>query len=1043
VSTVVNAEHCSSLPATREKGRLELLSARALLFGISKDEVAIDAARLSRCHGTSAAPTASAADPTSVPNSAATLAGIVDTHGLSGTYRFEVLWLSGSYSVSTQVGPVPVGSGDQRVAALVSGLPAGRTFRVRSVVASDDATAFGDEVAFATVPGAAVTPAPPRGNAAMPCGCRELAVTDRVRFTPAHGRQDGLTHLQAHGWPLRPDRPGPFPKDSSMDNRAQVNACSVGGSRRPSRARRAGAALMAIGAAITATIGVSAVPALGDTCSNAAVRAQSNSTRLPDCRAYEMVTPPVKEGFAPVVPSYSDRGDAFSYQSAGQFAGNGNGGDQNQYVATRSATGWTTVSPGPSASTFGNLLAPGNAEAMSADLGSSVWLMARAGESSEVLDIYLRGPDGAFTRIGPALNPATRPPSSPGTFSGDAPRYLAASSDLSHVMFSVRSDQAFSGAAVGDADRVLYQYEGVGSDAPQQVGVDNDGHQIAACDTRAGSGTRSAYRAMSADGRVIFFAEDCTPIGGIAQVWARVDGTTTYQVSASLCTRAPSDPGGACNDPAGADFEGANADGTRVYFTTTQQLVNGDTDQTNDLYACDIPSGATPPVGVANSCSALREVSGAASDADVEGVVRVSDDGSRVYFVAHGVLAANLGANDLGAVAGEDNLYVWREDAAHPAGQTIFVGKLDLADSPLWGTEVGTGGRMAQTTDDGRYLVLSTYAPLVAGDPGADTDTAQDVYRFDAANGSLARLSTTISGDGGNAPGLAATIDRIDYRGENATARSRTAMTSDGRTVVFRTAEALSPADTNGVPDVYAWHDGRVSLISSGERSFDDQVAPASTGALITASGQDIYFSTTAQLTPSDTDTQVDFYDARIGGGFPVAQPVAACSDDGCQGTPSVPPGASQASSNVPTGQADVPRAAPAFSLRAVSPAQRKRLASTGKLTLTVTANTAASLTARATATVAGKTVSVASARRTLAVPGSVSLVLTLSKKARAQLSALGTLTVKVVVSDSSVAITRSVTLKLTRAKTKTASKSKAAMKPPVGAATSRKGGRS
>jgi hypothetical protein len=130
--------------------------------------------------------------------------------------------------------------------------------------------------------------------------------------------------------------------------------------------------------------------------------------------------------------------------------------------------------------------------------------------------------------------------------------------------------------------------------------------------------------------------------------------------------------------------------------------------------------------------------------------------------------------------------------------------------------------------------------------------------------------------------------------------------------------------------------------------------------------------------------------------------------------------------SDATRGQSDVPEAAPTFALTAVSAAQRKRLASTGKLTLKVTANTPATLGARATATIAGKTASVGSARRTLAAPATASLTLTLSKTARAQLAADGKLTVKVVVSASRVAFTRSATLKLTHAKTKKTSKGNA-----------------
>ena len=77
----------------------------------------------------------------------------------------------------------------------------------------------------------------------------------------------------------------------------------------------------------------------------------------------------------------------------------------------------------------------------------------------------------------------------------------------------------------------------------------------------------------------------------------------------------------------------ASADGSLVYFT------NGDLYQydTNTAQTTDITPGG-----------------------EVQGVLGASEDGSYVYFVAKGVLAA-------GASAGEENLYLWHE------GKTVFI----------------------------------------------------------------------------------------------------------------------------------------------------------------------------------------------------------------------------------------------------------------------------------------------------------------------------------------------------------------------------------
>jgi hypothetical protein len=729
------------------------------------------------------------------------------------------------------------------------------------------------------------------------------------------------------------------------------------------RRRRAITTLLAAAAATIGATALTAGPALADDCPNATLRAQNNSSDLPDCRAYELVTSPFKEGFAPANrPTYTD--NAVGYVSLGNFAGNGTGALGNQYVARRTATGWQTTAPGPSGPDYvSSFIGHSGAEALSADLGSSLWLMRRADQSTDLIDYYLRTPDGAFTRIGPAINPATRPPGSPGTGSPlSSPGLPLVSQDLSHVLFSLLPRLTFPGdPSTGDN---LYEYVGTGNDRPRLVGVDNTGALVSAAGTCANG--------MSSDGRVVLFDPNCSAPGD--GLWARIDGTTSIDMSASACTRA-------CTGADDAVFAGMAVDGSRAFFTTSAQLVDGDTDQTSDLYACDIPPGTPAPVVPFNRCAGLTEVSGAATGANVQNAVGLSKDGSRVYFFATGVLASNHGFHDAAAVAGDHNLYVWQQDSPHPAGETVFVGKVDLSSSAV--------------SDDGRYLAFSSSDALLTAGPGADTDTAADLYRYDAQTQTIQRLSTTTSGDGGNQAG--ADVVFIGPR----------QMAADGRTLVFQTSEQLSPHDTDTASDVYEWHDGQVSEISSGGAEESE----------ITASGQNVFFKTSQPLTAADSDTNFDLYTARIDGGLDLTQPTP-CTEDQCRGASSAPPGFARPHSGVSGGVA-VPDADPAFSLRAVSAAQRKRLAGTGRVTLTVTANTPGTVSAVATVTIGGRAVGVGSARRVMALPGTFKLTLRLSNRARARLAAKGRLAVKIVVRDSRVALPRSATLRLTHAKTK------------------------
>jgi hypothetical protein len=716
-----------------------------------------------------------------------------------------------------------------------------------------------------------------------------------------------------------------------------------------------GAVLAAVVGLLSVGLASSAVAA--DSCANATARVQTGSTELPDCRAFEMVSAPYKEGF-PILPggatvAFTENG-IVSYQSRGAFAGNGLGTAANLYHATRSAVGWTTSSLEPSGTIYSTSLGESAVSVLaeSADLRWSLWRMYRPNiESANSVGPWLRGPDGAFTRI------------------GGSSFILGASDDLAHVVVD------FAG---------LSEYVGINNDGPPRpVSINNDGQALPSACLPADV-TPSGR--VTVPGQIILFVSACS---GSRQLWARAGGTATVAVSASECTREADDPGGLCNGVSSPTYAGRAADGSRVFFTTSQQLVNGDTDVDNgtdlfagnDLYACDIPVGSPVPVGSANPCAPLTEVSGAATDAQVESVVSVSEDGSRVYFVARGVLADNLDVGGVGARAGAKNLYLWVRDSGHPAGQTRYVARLGSNDLTR-----------AQMTPDGRYLVFVTGNKLEPGDTDND---ARDVYRYDSVTHEIVRVSSSVAGGGGNTPELDALVP------------DKPAVSADGSTVIFDTVEALSPSDTNDVSDVYSWRDGQVSMISAGGGS-----------ALgVTPSGRDLFFMTAAQLSSADRDINTDIYDARLGGGFAPAPTPPSCFGDQCQDERSQVPSLAGPS---PVGPGSgVPEVAPVFSVRAVSAVQRRALAATGKVSLTVTTNTPGTINARATTTIAGRSVAVGSGRGALTGAGRVAVALTLSKKARAQLALRGRLTVKVAVSHSKVALDRSVTLKLVHAKAK------------------------
>ncbi len=104
-------------------------------------------------------------------------------------------------------------------------------------------------------------------------------------------------------------------------------------------------------------------PEPADTCPNAAYRVGS-STGLPDCRAYEMVSPVVKNGGDVSGESFgqtlaSETGEHVEFMSKtgfGEVTGSGNAG-YSQYIAERRPDGWVSkgITPTPNVANGGQV----------------------------------------------------------------------------------------------------------------------------------------------------------------------------------------------------------------------------------------------------------------------------------------------------------------------------------------------------------------------------------------------------------------------------------------------------------------------------------------------------------------------------------------------------------------------------------------------------------------------------------------------------------------------------------------------------------------
>jgi hypothetical protein len=628
---------------------------------------------------------------------------------------------------------------------------------------------------------------------------------------------------------------------------------------------------------------------------------------LPDCRGYEMVSPPFKSGQQAEVTAVSGDGSRVLGFSASFGGAAGNEVFGSSYEFVRSGSGWAASALDPSASLFS---APAR-RGVSDDFDRTLWTMRGLSQSVYTEDVYVREADGSFVMVGPLTPPSVAAGPPGGSYPApveDSDRIVGMSSDLSRVLVSIRSPETPDIHWPGDTTRIgggdtysLYEFVSTGNSRPVLVGVSDGstivngvtlpaGRLISDCGTLLGSiDSQDSYNAVSASGETVFFTAEkatagCRAEGGegppVNELYARLGGVETVAVSEPAPGQCE-----ACSTTvrAGAEFQGASEDGSKAFFLTEQELLPGAKGMNLYEYDFDNPPGR-------KIVRVSIDPSEPGVEAGVVGVARVSDDGSHVYFVAKGVLT---GANAEGAapVAGEDNLYVFERDTAFPAGRLAFIGTLAEVDEWDWSTG---DERPVQATPDGRFVVFDSVADLTPG----DTSSQSQVFEYDAQAERLVRVSVGATGYpagmvSADANGSSiASQSYVEGIGKRPAVTPGLAVSADGSVVIFSSVGALTPGSEVAAPaeadSVYEYRsvgsiaDGGVYLLSNDHDTVSGE--PPS----LDASGDDVFFTTFAPLLAEDVDTQADVYDARVDGGFPPPVVPRVCEGEACQG--SLPP---------------------------------------------------------------------------------------------------------------------------------------------------------
>ncbi len=592
-----------------------------------------------------------------------------------------------------------------------------------------------------------------------------------------------------------------------------------------------------------------AVAGAAGSCANEQLRvAEPYAPALPDCRAYEQVSP-VEKNYADALGAVTGvraapSGEAVTFDSLGPFPLGGGpsaeGASQlfSAYLSARGAEGWPTqdlepgVNPGASASPL----------AVTEDLlytfelsSNEPPLVSEPGVVEGRQAVYMRNNQTGAYRLLFQLAAGE----SASCF------FVAAAAGDSRVFFE-SANPLIHGAPAGV--RSLYEWH-EGQLALVDLlpgGAPADGGAAGLLGVGDGEASYFAANAVSGDGSNVFFTDLGTGRLYVREQKPGGEGKTVEVSSAP------------------AEWQAATPDGSQVFYL-----------EAGVLYRFDVAGAhrvALTPAG-----------------GEVQGTLGLAGDGSYVYFAAKGALTA-------GGVSGAGNIYEWHEGAI----SRVSSGgeEPDWTPHVLEGATPDEGVRSSRVSGDGHTLMFTSKASLSSYDNQAHTE----VYVYDAGSGGAGSL-TCVSCNPGGTPAMS---DALLYHAESDGAAPPPTLypwqlprnlSENGSRVFFETEEELLPADSNSVMDVYEWEregagscpagtsGGCLYLISSGVSSEPSYFAESS------SSGGDVFFFTRQALVGQDEDELVDLYDAREGGGI-VAQnlpaPAAPCLGEACH--PAQPP---------------------------------------------------------------------------------------------------------------------------------------------------------
>jgi hypothetical protein len=688
--------------------------------------------------------------------------------------------------------------------------------------------------------------------------------------------------------------------------------------------------------ALAAFLGSGAPSAGADSaCANEGVRTEQHSTFLPDCRAYEQVSPVDKQGndvmpFSPRTRAAAD-GEAVQFASLGGFGDVRGAGIAFEYLARRGPDGWATHAITPKIAATSPNDRGGLSEALyqgefSPDLSKGAFAAPRplAGTPdsvSGVPNLYLRDDlltpgEGHYQLLtacplceepgGEALPPASTISASLQSF---LPQLVGASPDMKHILFEsiqrLTGDTPPQSSSCGNEHFTvtppsfyycashIYEWDNgnlrLASVLPSGEPADE---AIAATGAGAGSTPNSNRPHVVSDGSDghsrVEFTQPTVNFAGMPLTFSQVGalfGEDAYLAYFHLGIFGNITEGNLFQRIDGTETiklnESERTEGEPSEFAPAQYLdasANGEhvffmTSQalTNDAEPSGRKIYVYDATKPASASDNLTLVTPPGSSANV--LLGSGGDGHYAYY------------------ASGNRISMWHD------GVTDDFGRAPIAlynELPTDGVQWAVTLRQTRVTPDGRHLIfVDERSPFPAG--GYDHSHScnngfgcREFYVYSADTGQLACASC-------NPSGAAATGDAFVTGGSgahglaDASLHENRAVSADGRWVFFSSPENLVPGDTNGKYDAYEYDTatGEVHLLSSGTDEHDSYFIEAG------EDGRDVFIDTRERLVGHDTDNAYDLYDVRVGGGYPEPIPVpAACTGESCQGAQSAAPAA-------------------------------------------------------------------------------------------------------------------------------------------------------